>query len=229
MVGKMNKAYVLLSGGQDSFVCILWAREKFATLEAISIAYNQSHKVEIDYAKKIAAHFGIEHTIYDIKDFFSSIAASSLLNSGDHNIKHENAPDLPASFIPNRNGIFLTIAASHAFGKNEKNINLVTGACETDYSGYPDCRLNYMKIKAEELSLALDCHVEIHTPLMSLSKAQTFELAHKSDHLKELKELTMTCYDGVEKMNEWGRGCGECPACKLRRKGYEEFVRNINS
>jgi 7-cyano-7-deazaguanine synthase len=225
MVRRMNKAYVLLSGGQDSFVCLLWARDKFNTLEAISIAYDQSHKVEIDYAKKIATHFGIEHTIYDIGDFFSSIAASSLLDSSNHNIQHANAPHLPASFIPNRNGIFLTIAASHAFRKNEKSINLVTGACETDYSGYPDCRDKYMKTKAAELSLGLDCHVEIHTPLMWLSKAQTFELASKAGKLKELKELTMTCYDGVEKMNEWGRGCGVCPACKLRRNGYDEFTR----
>ena len=220
-----NKAYVLLSGGQDSFVCILWAREKFMKLEAISIAYNQSHKVEINYAKKIASHFNIEHTVYDIKDFFSSVTASSLLDNSNHNIEHANAPHLPASFIPNRNGIFLTIAASHAFSKSEKYINLVTGACETDYSGYPDCRESYMKAKAAELSLGLDCHVEIHTPLMSLNKAQTFELAYKAGKLKELKELTMTCYDGVEKMNEWGRGCGECPACKLRKKGYEVFAR----
>ncbi len=225
MVGKLNKAYVLLSGGQDSFVCLLWVREKFNAIEAISIAYNQSHKVELDYAKKIALHFGVEHTIYDIGGFFSTISASSLLSNGNHNISHVNAPRLPASFIPNRNGIFLTIAASHAFSKNEKVINLVTGACETDYSGYPDCRLDYMKAKARELSLGMDCHVEIHTPLMSLSKAQIFGLADKAGKLKELMELTMTCYDGVENMNEWGRGCGECPACKLRKKGYEEFTR----
>lgn len=229
MVGKLNKAYVLLSGGQDSFVCLLWAREKFDAIEAISIAYNQSHKVELDYAKKIALHFGVEHTIYDIGGFFSTISASSLLGSGNHNISHVNAPGLPASFISNRNGIFLTIAASHAFRRDEKMINLVTGACETDYSGYPDCRFDYMKAKARELSLGMDCHVEIHTPLMSLRKAQIFGLADKAGKLKELMELTMTCYDGVEKMNEWGRGCGKCPACKLRKKGYEEFTGKTNS
>ena len=222
-----NKAYVLLSGGQDSFVSILWAKNKFKFLEAISIAYNQSHKIEIDYAKKIAAHFSIEHIIYDIGDFLSSIAASSLLDEGDHNIKHLNAEHLPASFIPNRNGIFLTIAASHAFRKNEKHINLVTGVCETDFSGYPDCRDDYIKAKARELSLGLDCHVEIHTPLMRLKKAETFELAHKSGKLKELNKLTMTCYNGIEKLNEWGRGCGDCPSCLLRKKGYEKFKRKI--
>lgn len=222
-----NKAYVLLSGGQDSFVSILWAMDKFKLVEAVSIAYNQSHKIEIEYAKKIAVHFSIEHTIYDIRDFFSSIASSSLLNDSDHNTRHLNAEHLPASFIPNRNGIFLTIAASHAFRKNEKHIHLVTGVCETDFSGYPDCRNDYIKAKARELSLGLDCQVEIHTPLMQITKAETFELAHKAGKLKELNVLTMTCYNGVERLNEWGRGCGECPSCKLRKKGYEEFVKKI--
>jgi len=222
-----NKAYVLLSGGQDSFVSILWAKDKFKVLEAISVAYNQSHKIEIEYAKKIAAHFSIEHTVYNIRDFFSSIAVSSLLNDSDHNTGHLNAENLPASFIPNRNGIFLTIAANHAFRKNEKHIHLVTGVCETDFSGYPDCRDDYIKAKARELSLGLDCRVEIHTPLMWLKKAETFELAHKAGKLKELKELTMTCYNGKERINEWGRGCGECPSCKLRKKGYEEFKSKI--
>ena len=106
-----NKAYVLLSGGQDSFVCILWAKDRFKVVEAISIAYNQSHKIELDYAKKIAAHFSIEHTTYDIKDFFSSIAVSSLLSDGNHNTKHLNAEHLPASFIPNRNGTEFALSA----------------------------------------------------------------------------------------------------------------------
>jgi 7-cyano-7-deazaguanine synthase len=220
-----DKAYVLLSGGQDSFVCALWAKDKFKALEAISIAYNQSHKIELDYAKKIAAHFSIEHTIYDIGDFFSHIASSSLLNDGNHNTRHLNAEHLPASFIPNRNGIFFTIAASHAFRKNEKHIHLVTGVCETDFSGYPDCRNDYIRAKAGELSLGLDCRVEIHTPLMWLKKAEIFELAHKAGKLKELNELTMTCYNGIEKLHEWGRGCGECPSCLLRKKGYEEYKR----
>lgn len=223
-----DKAYVLLSGGQDSFVCALWAKDKFKALEAISIAYNQSHKIEIEYAKKIAVHFSIEHTIYDIGNFFNSIAESSLLNYGDHSTGHLNAEHLPASFIPNRNGIFFTIAASHAFRKSEKHINLVAGVCETDYSGYPDCRNDYIRAKARELSLGLECQVEIHTPLMWLNKAETFELAHRAGKLKELNELTMTCYNGTERLNEWGRGCGECPSCKLRKKGYEEFLKKIN-
>ena len=224
---KSNRAFILLSGGQDSFVCVLWAKNKFLTLEAISIAYDQTHLVEVNYAKKIARHFNIEHTVYDIKDFLKSIAVSSILNNTNHANKHSNAEHLPASFIPNRNGIFLTIAANHAFRKNEKDIHLVTGACETDFSGYPDCRDSYMKAKAVELSLGLDCAVTIHTPLMLLNKAQTFEIARKAGKLKELNEITISCYNGIEKINEWGRGCGECPSCKLRQKGYKEFSKGI--
>lgn len=223
-----GKAYVLLSGGQDSFVSLIWAKSEFKELEAISIAYDQTHIIELDYAKKIAGHFNVSHAVYDIKDFFKTIADSSLLNSTDHNVKHANAENLPASFIPNRNSIFLTVAANHAFRKNEKHIHLVTGACETDYSGYPDCRDSYMKAKEKELSLSLDRPVSIHTPLMRMNKAQIFEAAHREGKLRELNELTMTCYNGVEKLNEWGRGCGICPACKLRKKGFDEFTGKIS-
>jgi len=222
---KSNKAYILLSGGQDSFACVLWAKNEFLKPEAISITYDQTHIVEVSYAKKITGHFNIEHTVYDINNFFKLFATSSLLNNTDHNINHPVAKHLPASFIPNRNSIFLTVAANHAFRKNEKHIHLVTGACETDYSGYPDCRDSYMKAKATELSLSLDRPVSIHTPLMWLNKAQIFELAANAGRLKEMNELTMTCYNGVEKLNEWGRGCGQCPACKLRRRGFEEFIK----
>ncbi len=223
-----DKAYILLSGGQDSFVSLLWAKNEFRELEAISIAYDQTHIIELDYAKKIAGHFNVAHIVYDIKSFFKTIAISSILNNTNHNMKHPDASDLPASFIPNRNGIFLTVAANHAFRKNEKHIHLVTGACETDYSGYPDCRNSYMKAKARELSLSLDRPVSIHTPLMWMNKAQIFETADKAEKLKELNELTMSCYDGFEKLNKWGRGCGKCPACMLRKKGFDEFISKIS-
>jgi 7-cyano-7-deazaguanine synthase len=216
-------AYLLLSGGQDSFVCLVWALENFASVEAVSVRYGQRHNRELDYAARIAAHFCVPHTIYDIGTFISSLTESTLLNTGDHNAQHSLNEKLPASFVPNRNGIFLTIISNHAYRRGDKRINLVTGTCETDFSGYPDCRDNYIKAKAIELSLGLDRPVNIFTPLMWKNKAETFQMAHKAGKLKELIELTLTCYNGVEKLNEWGRGCGECPACKLRKKGYEEF------
>jgi len=221
-------AYVLLSGGQDSFVCLVWALQNFERAEAVSVNYGQRHKLELQYAVQVAKHFGVKHTIYDIGNFIKSLAESTLLNDGDHNQTHRLANNLPASFVPNRNGIFLTIISNHAYRNNEKRIHLVTGTCETDFSGYPDCRDHYIKAKALELSIGLDKPVTIYTPLMWKTKAQTFEMAHEAGKLKELIELTLTCYNGDETPNEWGRGCGDCPACKLRKKGYEEFLNTIS-
>jgi 7-cyano-7-deazaguanine synthase len=225
---KEENAYVLLSGGQDSFVCLVWALSEFKKVEAISINYQQKHSRELHYAVEIARHFKVKHTVYDIGDFFKNLAVSTLLNDGDHNSKHKLAADLPASFVPNRNGLFLTVIANHAYKNNEKQINLVAGVCQTDFSGYPDCRDEYIKSKAHELTLGLDRPVIIHTPLMWKTKAETFKMAADAGKLKELVEFTLTCYNGNETMQEWGRGCGNCPACNLRKKGYEEYKKMTN-
>jgi 7-cyano-7-deazaguanine synthase len=216
-------AYVLLSGGQDSFVCLVWALQNFEAVETVSIDYGQRHIRELAYAAKIAAHFEVRHTSYDIGNFLKAIAESTLFGEGDHSQSHPAAANLPASFVPNRNGLFLTIISNHAFRNGGQRINLVTGTCETDFSGYPDCRDNYIKAKAVELSLGLDRPVTIYTPLMWKNKAQIFAMAYDAGKIKELLDFTLTCYDGNEHMNEWGRGCGQCPACQLRKKGFEEF------
>ncbi|MBN1462671.1 MAG: 7-cyano-7-deazaguanine synthase QueC [Paludibacteraceae bacterium] len=218
-----EKAYLLLSGGQDSFVCLAWALQRFGEVEAVSILYNQRHAKELEYAAKIAKHFGIKHTMYNIGDFFSAISDSSLLTSGNHFEQHQQAKNLPASFVPNRNGLFLTIISNHAFRNDEAHIHIVAGVCETDYSGYPDCRHQYIKAKEAELSLGLERAVTIHTPLMWKTKSQTFQMAADALKLKELIEMTLSCYNGVEDLHEWGRGCTECPACKIRMRGYEEY------
>jgi len=218
-----QKAYVLLSGGQDSFVSLLWAKKNFVEVEAVSIFYEQRHNIELQYAKAIANNFGVKHVVYDIGSFFSQLTISSLLKEGKHTESHALANQLPASFVPNRNGVFLTVIANHAFKDNINPINLVTGVCQTDYSGYPDCRDNYIKAKALELSLGLDRPVNIHTPLMWKTKAETFKMADEAGVLQEMIEHTLTCYNGDESLHEWGRGCTQCPACQLRKKGYEEF------
>jgi 7-cyano-7-deazaguanine synthase len=218
-----EKAYVLLSGGQDSFACMIWAQENFKEVEAVSLNYGQRHNKELFYAKVVADHFNAQHTVYDLGDFFKAMTTSTLLGSGDHNTKHELASHLPASFVPNRNGLFLTVISNHAYKRGDKHLHLVTGTCETDYSGYPDCRDNYIKTKQIELSMGLDRPVSIHTPLMWLTKAQTFAIAASAGKLNEMIELTLTCYNGIENMNEWGRGCGECPSCLIRKNGYIEF------
>lgn len=221
-----EKAYLLLSGGQDSFVCLIWALHHFDEVEAVSIIYNQRHAKELEYAQKITCSFNVKHTTYDIGSFLDSIADSSLLQKDKHNAIHKQAENLPASFVPNRNGLFLTIISNHAFRNNEKHIQLVTGTCETDFSGYPDCRDSYIKSKAVELSLGLDRPVSIHTPLMWKSKAETFQMAQEAGKLQELIEMTLTCYEGVEELHAWGRGCGVCPACVLREKGFRQFNDN---
>ena len=218
-------AYILLSGGQDSFVCVDWALRRFKKVYAISINYGQRHDKELKYAQKIAGYYSIPHEIYSIGDFFNSLDESSLINKrGDHHKRHALAKHLPSSFLPNRNGLFLTLASNQAFKKGEKHIHLVTGTCQTDFSGYPDCRDAYIKAKSVELSLGLDRPVSIHTPLMWKTKAETFEMAFKAGCMEVLLDLTLTCYEGVEDKNPWGRGCGKCPACELRKKGYEEFA-----
>lgn len=223
---KINqKAFVLLSGGQDSFVSLLWAINNFTEVEAVTIKYNQTHKKEIDYARNIAKKFGIPHYLYDIDNFFKVLSTSSLLGEGSHNNKHSLDSQLPASFVPGRNGIFLSILAIHAYSRSVNNLNLVIGVNQVDFSGYPDCRDNYIKAKQIELSLGLNRQVIIYTPLIYLSKAEIFMIADEYGKLKELIEYTLTCYNGVEEMNEWGRGCGNCPACIIRKNGYEEFLK----
>ena len=225
-IGK--RSYLLLSGGQDSLACLLWARDRFSLIEAVSFDYGQRHDKEIDYARALAEAFHLQHTVYSIGNFLKSIAPSSLFDSSEakniHDGAHIKSAHLPASFVPNRNGIFLTLCANHAYVKEEDRIDIIIGACQTDYAGYPDCRDLYIRMKALELSLGLDRTVNIHTPLMWLRKAEIFALADKNGYLKTMLEKTMTCYNGSEDRNDWGKGCGQCPACRLRKSGYLEFL-----
>lgn len=219
-----DKAYVLVSGGQDSFVSLLWALRNFERVEALSLHYGQRHDDEIVFAEALCKKYRTEHAVYDLGGFLKSLSSSALLNATSPiGEKHPDSPALPASFVPNRNGLFLTVAASHAFGKKERPIHLVIGACETDYSGYPDCRDAYLKAKAVELSLGLDASVSIHAPLMWKSKAETFAMAESYGELDALLWETLSCYNGSRRKNDYGLGCGECPACRLREKGWVEY------
>jgi len=222
---EQHTAFVLLSGGQDSFVSMVWALKNFRAVEAISIAYRQLHSKEIEYARKLAQKYGVQHFVYDIDNFFRQLTVSSLLEGHDHNRTHDIDASLPASFVPNRNGTFLTIVATHAYRYRLPQIHLVTGVCQTDYSGYPDCRDNYIRTKALELSLGLDVPVYIHTPLMWKNKAETFLMAEEMGVLNDLIENTLSCYNGIEIQHEWGKGCDNCPACRLRKNGYETFLK----
>jgi len=211
------KAVVLLSGGQDSTTCLYWAKGKY-DLHAIGFDYGQSHKQELIQAKEICYSLGIDYKIFDVKGL---LASSSLINHTDHNEKSKVNNDLPASFTSGRNLLFLTIAGSYCAEIGASDI--ITGVCQTDYSGYPDCRKN--TIGALELSLSLGLgigDIRIHTPLMYLTKAETWKLAKELNCLDVIIEKTMTDYNGSLNKNEWGYGDINNPASQLRAKGFYE-------
>lgn len=210
------KAIVLLSGGQDSTTCLYWALKRFNEVEAMGFDYGQMHKIELQKAQKIASKLNIKYHIKDIKGL---LAKSSLTEHTDHNNSSKINANLPASFTSGRNVLFLSIAASYAA---ENNINdLVTGVCQTDYSGYPDCRRTTIDSMQNTISLGYGAgDFRIHTPLMYLDKAETWKLAKELDCLDVIINDTITDYNGSEIKNEWGYGTYDNPATKLRADGY---------
>jgi len=212
----MKKAIVLLSGGQDSTTCLYWAKQQFDQLVALGFNYGQSHKIELEKAQEIANMCGVE---YKIKDVSNLLAKSSLTENGDHNEKSKINSELPASFTAGRNLLFLTIASSMAA---ELGINdIITGVCQTDYSGYPDCRRTTIDALQLALSLGIGIgDIRIHTPLMYLDKAETWGLAKQLGCLDIIIDKTMTDYNGSTTKNEWGFGDYNNPATKLRADGY---------
>lgn len=216
------KSLVLLSGGQDSTTCLYWAKDKFSKVSAIGFDYGQSHKIELEQAKKIAQDAQVPFSIIDVKGL---ITGSSLVNNQDHNSQSPINSDLPASFAPARNLLFLTLAGSLAVQKGITD--LVIGVCQTDYSGYPDCRRNTIDALQLTLSLGLGVgDIRIHTPLMYLTKAETFKLAKDLNCLEIIINDTMTDYNGDQTINEWGKGLLNNPASILRANGYTEAKNN---
>jgi len=215
-----KKAVVVFSGGQDSTTCLGLAVQEYEEVVAVSFKYGQKHEVELEQAKKITNKLDVEYKIVDIS-FFGDIVDSALTHNGDVNKKHPRLKDLPASYVPNRNAMFLTIA--HSIAQKIGARDILTGVCETDYSGYPDCRQIFIDSIQESLRLGSEVKINVRTPLMKLNKAETFKLADDYNVLDLVLEHSHTCYNGNSNMNEWGRGCGECPACKLRRKGFEDY------
>jgi 7-cyano-7-deazaguanine synthase len=209
------RALVVLSGGQDSTTCLYWALSRFnpRAVHALTFDYGQRHRIELDCAVKIAARAGVPHTTLKI-DTFSQLGGNALTDQ-DVAVSSELDPktELPNTFVPGRNLIFLTYAA--AFAYNMGISELVTGVAQTDYSGYPDCRQETIDALAKAISLGMDTEFTIYTPLMELSKAETVQLAAKMGALEAMAD-THTCYNGQRPP------CGECPACILRAKGFQE-------
>ena len=227
-----RSALVLFSGGQDSTTCLAWALERFDHVETIAFDYRQRHRIELDQRlvvlKEVRARFpqwkerlGEDHFI-DM-GVLGQISETSLTRDVAFAMKNDG---LPNSFVPGRNLLFFTFAAAVAWRRNIRN--MVGGMCETDFSGYPDCRDNTIKALQVALNLGMDRSFVLHTPLMWLDKAETWALAKElgGDALVEtILEHTHTCYESERgPMNAWGRGCGECPACALRKRGYEMWT-----
>lgn len=212
---KNEKAVVVFSGGQDSTTCLFWALERFKEVEAVTFDYNQRHSLEIECAKNIAKEAGVAHHILDMS-LLNQLAPSALTRQ-DQEVQAGEEGELPNTFVPGRNLMFLSFAGILARQMGAKHI--VTGVCETDFSGYPDCRDIFIKSLNVTLNLSMDDTFVIHTPLMWLDKAETWELADELGQLDYVREKTLTCYNGVI-----GDGCGECPSCKLRKNGLETYL-----
>ncbi len=218
----MKTAVVVLSGGQDSVTCLGVAMSAGYHVHCISFEYGQKHMVELECARKICDKFGVSLRIVDLT-FLSKLVTSALTSDGDVNQQHEYKTDLPASFVPNRNALFLTVA--HAYAQEVGADVIYTGVCQTDYSGYPDCRDEFIHALQYTLNRGYQTDIVIMTPLMFKTKAETFALAETCGMLGVVIEDTHTCYNGVrDTLHAWGYGCGECGACKLRAKGWEEFT-----
>ncbi|MBT2680941.1 7-cyano-7-deazaguanine synthase QueC [Bacillus sp. ISL-35] len=217
---KNEKAVVVFSGGQDSTTCLFWALKEFKEVEAVTFDYNQRHRTEIECAKDIAAELGIKHHILDM-GLLNQLAPNALTRN-EIEVKDGEDGELPSTFVPGRNLLFLSFAGVLASQVNAKHI--VTGVCETDFSGYPDCRDVFIKSLNVTLNLSMDENFVIHTPLMWLNKAETWKLADDLGQLEFVRTKTLTCYNGII-----ADGCGVCPACRLRKKGLDEFLEGAES
>lgn len=228
----MTHALVLFSAGQDSATCLAWALARFTRVSTIGFDYGQRHAIELTQRPILraalaahdpawAARLG-EDIVVDLKGY-GALSDSALTSERAIALR---ADGLPTTFVPGRNLVFLAVAAAHASRLGAAT--LVGGMCETDYSGYPDCRRETIDAMEQALSLGLAQPVAIETPLMHLTKAETWALAHSlgGDGLVELiRRETHTCYEGVRDVrHDWGYGCGTCPACALRAKGWSEFA-----
>ncbi|MFJ7972869.1 7-cyano-7-deazaguanine synthase QueC [Psychrobacillus sp. NPDC096389] len=212
---KQEKAIIVFSGGQDSTTCLFWAKERFREIEAVTFDYGQRHHLEIECAKAITEELGIKHHILDMS-LLNQLAPNALTRD-DIEVEDGEEGGLPSTFVPGRNMLFLSFAGVLASQVGAKHI--VTGVCETDFSGYPDCRDIFVKSLNVTINLAMDDTFVLDTPLMWLNKAQTWELADELGALEFVREKTLTCYNGVI-----ADGCGECPACKLRKRGLDEYL-----
>lgn len=209
-----RKAVVIFSGGQDSTTCLIQAIQEYGVenVEALTFQYGQRHAIELEKAQWIAQDLGVKQTLIDTS-VIKAITQNALM---DENATIKQQGSTPNTFVDGRNALFLLYTAIYAKGQGITDI--ITGVCETDFSGYPDCRDVFIKSMNVTLNLAMDYSFNIKTPLMYLTKAQTWQLADELGALDYIRQHTHTCYMGVE------QGCGECPSCVLRENGLTEYL-----
>lgn len=212
---KQDKAVVVFSGGQDSTTCLLWALTQFKEVYTVTFDYGQRHIEEIKCAQEIAETLQVPFKILDMQ-LINQLSANALTR-GNIAVTEGTDSELPSTFVPGRNHLFLSFAAVYAQSIGARHI--ITGVCETDFSGYPDCRDVFVKSLNVTINLAMDASLEFHTPLMWLNKAETWKLADELDALDFVRTKTLTCYEGVR-----GDGCGECPSCVLRQNGLTTYL-----
>ena len=212
------RAVVVLSGGQDSALCLALAVKKYGSREvaAITFAYGQRHSIETKYARRLARHFGIAaHKVVKL-DFYKDITSNALM---DPSLRIKRGRKCPNTVVEGRNAFFLMAAA--VWAKSLGATDLYTGVSQADYSGYPDCRVVFIRAQERAIRLALDYPIRIVTPFMRKTKAEEWALAAKLGIFDLIANETVTCYNGIP-----GKGCGKCPACKLRNRGLCDFERS---
>ncbi len=221
-----DAALVLFSGGQDSATCLAWALDRYAHVETLGFDYGQRHRVELDVRAAFRAtlpqpRLGPDHLLR--LDALGAVSDTTLTREAEITM---GADGLPSTFVPGRNLVFLTFAAALAYRRGLKHI--VAGMCETDYSGYPDCRDDTIKALQVALNLGMERRFVLHTPLMWLTKGDTWRLAERlggSALVQAVVEHTHSCYLGDRShRHPWGYGCGTCPACELRARGWHDYV-----
>lgn len=213
---KKDKALLVFSGGQDSTTCLFWAKKIFAEVFAVAFDYGQRHRVELESARSIAENANVPLYVFNM-DLLSQLTVNSLTDTGMKVKKEKPAERPPNALVEGRNMLFLTYAA--IFAKEHQIKHLITGVGEADFSGYPDCRNDFIVSLNQTLTLSMDYPYSIHTPLMRKNKSQIWQLADELGVFDIVRHETVTCYNGIK-----GSGSGECPACELRNKGLELYL-----
>ena len=230
-----ESALVLFSGGQDSATCLAWALDRFGNVETVGFEYGQRHRIELDCRQRMLEEMKTAKGDWGRKlgdDYVLALSAlgeiseTALTKSIEIEVSEQG---LPNTFVPGRNILFLTLSAALAYRRGIKH--LITGVCETDYSGYPDCRDDTIKAMQLALNLGMEARFVLHTPLMWIDKAGTWKMAEDiggESLVETMKEHTHTCYQGDRtRREEWGYGCGKCPACQLRAEGFVKYRNRV--